>query len=128
MTADERYIVISADTHAGGSHAQYREYLEEKYKPTFDAWREKYKNPFKDLKDTDLRIRNWDTERRNDDQYTDGVVAEVIFPNTVPAGSQVWVCAAWINTHQQAGPVCRPVSTNIQGGGVTAPSPMKLAA
>ena len=53
---------------------------------------------------------------------------DIIFPNTVPAGSQVWVCAAWINTHQQAGPVCRPVSTNIQGGGVTAPSPMKLAA
>ncbi|MFM8303364.1 MAG: amidohydrolase family protein [Actinomycetota bacterium] len=84
MTADERYIVISADTHAGGSHAQYREYLDEQYKPIFDAWREKYKNPFKDLKDTDLRIRNWDTGRRNDDQHTDGVVAEVIFPNTVP--------------------------------------------
>ena len=84
MTTDERYIVISADTHAGGSHAQYREYLDEQYKPTFDAWREKYKNPFKDLKDTDLRIRNWDTGRRNDDQFTDGVIAEVIFPNTVP--------------------------------------------
>jgi len=84
MSSDDRYIVISADTHAGGSHAQYREYLEAKYVPTFDAWREKYKNPFKDLKDTDLRIRNWDLERRNSDQYADGVVAEVIFPNTVP--------------------------------------------
>jgi predicted TIM-barrel fold metal-dependent hydrolase len=81
---DARYIVISADTHAGGSHAQYREYLDPAYRDDFDAWRGKYKNPFKDLKDTDLRIRNWDTERRNADQEADGVVAEVIFPNTVP--------------------------------------------
>jgi predicted TIM-barrel fold metal-dependent hydrolase len=81
---DDHYVVISADTHAGGSHAQYREYLDPKYRDDFDAWRGKYKNPFKDLKDTDLRIRNWDTERRNADQEADGVVGEVIFPNTVP--------------------------------------------
>ncbi|MCU0274581.1 MAG: amidohydrolase [Acidimicrobiales bacterium] len=81
---DERYIVISADTHAGGSHAQYREYLDPKFVGDFDAWRDRYKNPYKDLKDTDLRVRNWDTERRNADQEADGVVAEVIFPNTVP--------------------------------------------
>jgi len=83
-TSDDRYIVISADTHAGGSHAQYREYLDPKYRDDFDAWRDRYKNPYKDLKDTDLRIRNWDTARRNADQEADGVVAEVIFPNTVP--------------------------------------------
>jgi predicted TIM-barrel fold metal-dependent hydrolase len=81
---DDRYIVISADTHAGGSHAQYREYLDPKYRDDFDAWRNKYKNPFKDLKDTDLRIRNWDGERRDADQSADTVIAEVIFPNTVP--------------------------------------------
>ncbi|CAB4322674.1 MAG: amidohydrolase family protein [Actinobacteria bacterium] len=81
---DDHYIIISADTHAGGSHAQYREFLEEKYVADFDAWREKYKNPFKDLKDTDLRIRNWDSDRRDADQFADGVVAEVIYPNTVP--------------------------------------------
>src|SRR4029079_7129084 len=82
--SDDRYIVISADTHAGGSHAQYREYLDPQYREDFDAWRGKYKNPYKDLKDTDLRIRNWDTERRNHDMEADGVFAEVIFPNTVP--------------------------------------------
>ena len=31
-----------------------------------------------------MRVRNWDDERRNADQEADGVVAEVIFPNTVP--------------------------------------------
>ncbi|HET6874613.1 MAG TPA: amidohydrolase family protein [Acidimicrobiales bacterium] len=80
----DKYTIISADTHAGGSHAQYREYLDEEWRDEFDAWRGKYKNPYKDLKDTDLRIRNWDSERRWADQEADGVVAEVVFPNTIP--------------------------------------------
>jgi predicted TIM-barrel fold metal-dependent hydrolase len=81
---DDHYIVITADSHAGGSHAQYREYLDPKYRDDFDAWREKYKNPFKDLKDTKQRVRNWDGELRDEQQNADGVVGEVIFPNTVP--------------------------------------------
>lgn len=84
MRPSDHYVIISADTHAGGSHQQYREFLDPKYRDDFDAWRNKYKNPFKDLKDTDLRIRNWDDERRDGDQNSDGVVGEVIFPNTVP--------------------------------------------
>jgi predicted TIM-barrel fold metal-dependent hydrolase len=80
----ENYTIITADSHAGGSHAQYREYLDPAYLEEFDAWRGKYKNPYQDLKDTDLRIRNWDSERRWADQERDGVVAEVIFPNTIP--------------------------------------------
>jgi predicted TIM-barrel fold metal-dependent hydrolase len=80
----ENYTIITADSHAGGSHAQYREYLDPAYVEEFDAWRGKYKNPYQDLKDTDLRIRNWDSERRWADQERDGVVAEVIFPNTIP--------------------------------------------
>lgn len=79
-----RYTIISADTHAGGSHAQYREYLDPAFVEEFDAWRGKYKNPYQDLKDTDLRIRNWDSERRWADEEKDGVVAEVLFPNTIP--------------------------------------------
>ena len=80
----EHYTIISADTHAGGSHAQYREYLDPAFVDEFDAWRGKYKNPYQDLKDTDLRVRNWDSDRRWADQEADGVVAEVIFPNTIP--------------------------------------------
>jgi len=81
MTA--RYTIISADTHAGGSHAQYRDYLESRYLDDFDAWRGKYRNPFKDLGDN-RRLRNWDNEMRSTAQLADGVVGEVIFPNTVP--------------------------------------------
>ena len=83
MSAD-RYTIISSDTHAGGSHADYREYLDPAYVEDFDAWRNKYKNPYRDLKDTDLRVRNWDNERRFKEQESDGIVGEVVFPNTVP--------------------------------------------
>ncbi len=84
MQPDDHYVIITADSHAGGSHAQYREFLDPKYRADFDAWREKYKNPYKDLKDTKLRVRNWDPDVRDEQQHRDGVVGEVIFPNTVP--------------------------------------------
>lgn len=83
MAGTDRYTIISADTHAGGSHAQYRNYLDPEFIEEFDAWRGEYKNPFKDLKD-DRRSKNWDSAERWADQEADGVVAEVVFPNTVP--------------------------------------------
>jgi len=82
-SATDRYTVISSDCHAGGNHKQYREYLDPAWRDEFDAWRGKYKNPFRDLQD-DGRSRNWDDERRIREMDDDGVVAEVIFPNTVP--------------------------------------------
>src|ERR1700751_4090231 len=84
MTTSTRYTLISSDTHAGANHKTYREYLDPRFHDDFDAWRDKYKNPWKDLRDTDLRVRNWDNERRDADQHADGVVGEVVFPNTVP--------------------------------------------
>ena len=75
MEHDERYTIITADAHAGGSHQQYREFLDPKYRDEFDAWRGRYKNPFKDLKDTSLRERNWDGELRDAQQNADGIVA-----------------------------------------------------
>jgi predicted TIM-barrel fold metal-dependent hydrolase len=84
MPSSDRYTIISADTHAGANHETYREYLDPEFVEDFDAWRGQYKNPWKDLRDTDLRVRNWDDDRRDADQLADGVVAEVVFPNTVP--------------------------------------------
>ena len=81
--ADGHYTIITADSHAGGSHAAYREYLDPAYLEEFDEWRGRYKNPFKDLGDQ-RRYRNWDNDMRNGQQEADGVVGEVIFPNTVP--------------------------------------------
>jgi predicted TIM-barrel fold metal-dependent hydrolase len=81
--ATERYTVISADCHAGGSHAQYREYLDPEWRDEFDAWRGRYQNPFRDLQDVG-RTRNWDGDQRVADEEAEGIVAEVLFPNTVP--------------------------------------------
>jgi predicted TIM-barrel fold metal-dependent hydrolase len=81
----DHYTIITADSHAGGSHAAYREYLDPRFHEDFDAWREKYRNPYKDLAPgDDRRLRNWDNDLRNGQQESDGVVAEVVFPNTVP--------------------------------------------
>src|SRR5262245_60642544 len=79
----DRYTIISADCHAGGSHAAYREYLDPAYLEDFDAWRGRYKNPYKDLGDK-RRLRNWANDMRNAQQEADGIVGEVVFPNTVP--------------------------------------------
>ena len=78
-----RYTIISADTHAGGSHEQYREYLDPEWRDEFDAWRNRYKNPFSDLHGH-RRVRNWDSDLRWEEMEADGSAAEVIFPNTVP--------------------------------------------
>ena len=83
MSTSSKYTIISSDTHAGGSHAMYREFLAAEWHDEFDAWRGRYKNPFSDLGDQ-RRFRNWDDDMRNTQQDEDGVVGEVIFPNTVP--------------------------------------------
>ena len=43
---------------------------------------------------------------------------DIQFPDTVPAGAQVWVCAMWLNRRAEPGPVSLPVTTNVQGGGM----------
>ena len=77
------YILITADTHAGGSHEQYREYLDPGYREAFDAWRGGYKNPSQQHYGS-KKLRNWDYAIRTRDQNSQGVVGEVVFPNTVP--------------------------------------------
>jgi predicted TIM-barrel fold metal-dependent hydrolase len=81
--ADDRYIVISSDCHAGARMLDYREYLESKWHDEFDEWARTYENPFDDLR-SDEAYRNWDSARRVQELEDDGVVAEVLFPNTVP--------------------------------------------
>lgn len=79
----DRYIVVSADCHGGGEIHEYRDYLESEYHEEFDAWVETYEVPFEDLEGPDAD-RNWNSDRRLKELESDGIVAEVIFPNTVP--------------------------------------------
>ena len=77
------YICITADTHAGASIDTYRGYLEPRYRDEFDEWRGGYRNPSK-KKHGGRKTKNWDSAERLSDLKGDGVVGEVLFPNTVP--------------------------------------------
>ena len=85
MTAsmDSPYIVITGDTHAGAAIDTYREYLDPGWRAGFDDWRGAYRNPSK-KHIGGKKTKNWDSAERMADLEGDGVVAEVIFPNTVP--------------------------------------------
>ena len=77
------YIAITADAHAGASVDAYREYLDPALRAAFDDWRGSYSNPAKKHVGG-KKTKNWDSAERQRDLEADGVVAEVIFPNTVP--------------------------------------------
>ena len=79
----DRYTVISADCHGGGAILDYRPYLPAALHDDFDAWLRTFDNPYDDLEGDD-GSRNWDTDRRLRELEADGIVAEVIFPNTIP--------------------------------------------
>jgi predicted TIM-barrel fold metal-dependent hydrolase len=81
--ASDRYTIVSADGHAGGDIQDYKPYLASKFHDEFDAWAATYVNPFADLLAA-TAYRSWDSERRLKETESDGIVAEVLYPNTVP--------------------------------------------
>ncbi|HEU5033507.1 MAG TPA: amidohydrolase family protein [Mycobacteriales bacterium] len=83
MQPDDHYVVISADCHGGGDIYDYRPYLPKRWHAEFDAWAATYEIPYEDMKGPE-GYRNWDSKRRLVELEDDGVVAEVIYPNTVP--------------------------------------------
>lgn len=91
MTAD-RYMVVSADCHAGGAIQDYRPYLESRWHEDFDAWAADFHDGWADQDDGEQKFgaasvaveSNWDSERRLRELEADGVVGEVLFPNTAP--------------------------------------------
>jgi predicted TIM-barrel fold metal-dependent hydrolase len=76
-------IIVSADGHAGAQLLEYKAYLAQEWHEEFDAWAAGFDNPFADL-EGNMGSRNWDSQLRLAEQESDGVVAEVVFPNTVP--------------------------------------------
>jgi len=103
-TLDEldRYLLISADTHAGPSPKGYGPYLEQKYQTDYQEWLVQSEQLAKAMRsvmgdrsigvdgDPDLDgNRNWDTARRLEETESDGIVGEVIFSNTSPPFSPV---------------------------------------
>jgi hypothetical protein len=66
----------------------YREYLESAFLPDFEEWRSTFVNPmpFDDMRDIESLEyrRNFDTALRQQELESDGIVGEVVFPNTIP--------------------------------------------
>ncbi len=93
----DRYLLITSDTHAGSSPEGYGPYLERRWQSDFQHWVKHSELMAKATRqvmgdrsigvDGDLDEvgwRNWDSERRLRETEADGVVAEVVFPNTSP--------------------------------------------
>src|SRR5688500_9146248 len=77
------YVVISADCHGGASIGGYKPLLASRCHVECEASAESFENPYEDNTGPNAD-RNWDSEKRLRDMEADGVVAEVIFPNTIP--------------------------------------------
>lgn len=56
-TSTDRYTIITADSHAGGSHAQHREHLERRYldEGTYPFTREHLRQVFPGVPEGDMR-------------------------------------------------------------------------
>lgn len=83
MPNPKNYLIISADTHAGADLLDYKPYLESKWHDAFDEWAAAYSSPWDDLVH-DTAERNWNSEVRRELMEAEGIVGEVIFPNTIP--------------------------------------------
>jgi len=81
--AASRYVVISADTHAGADLPGYKPYLPARLHDQFDTWARGYVSPFDDLIIATAK-RNWDHDFRLAEMDADGVAGEILFPNTIP--------------------------------------------
>jgi predicted TIM-barrel fold metal-dependent hydrolase len=91
-------VLISTDAHAGADMLGYKPYLPAEFHDEFDAWAADFHDPWADLdqathyEDADVLMGrasfvsrySWDHEARVRHMDTEGIAAEVIFPNTVP--------------------------------------------
>jgi predicted TIM-barrel fold metal-dependent hydrolase len=108
MRHTDRYVVVSADGHAGASMLTYRQYLESRWHDEFDAWAATYADAWDELdRDATKVLRrvleatptnstlavgvsadtletNWDSDLRQERVEGEGIAGEVLFPNTVP--------------------------------------------
>ncbi len=82
-----RTAIISVDGHVTASRRAYRDYVDSQHLEVFDAW----------VKDQEARggepggvqpgldaASQWDSDLRLKDMETQGVIAEVLFPNGMP--------------------------------------------
>src|SRR5271165_58676 len=91
--ASRPYAIFSSDCHAGADLRDYKPYLERRWHEEFDAWASSYNDGWAGI-DTESEYKagvssflsplNWDSSQRLEVLESQGIVAEVIFPNTTP--------------------------------------------
>jgi predicted TIM-barrel fold metal-dependent hydrolase len=77
------YAVISCDGHAGAATPDYRSYLPQRLHDEFDRWWAVASTDDGLRVDKNVDVRNFDLDVRFRDLEADGVIAEVIYPNTL---------------------------------------------
>ncbi|MCD4524212.1 amidohydrolase family protein [Nocardioides sp. cx-173] len=90
--AGERLVVISSDCHAGASLYGYKEYLPKHWQVDFDAWAATFGDPWVEHEERDISygVAAMESQIGCDSAYRqkiiegDGIVGEVIFPNSAP--------------------------------------------
>jgi predicted TIM-barrel fold metal-dependent hydrolase len=86
--------IISVDGHVKAPRAAYRDYVEKKYLQAFDEWlRAEQASGRPDAGNLNPGLApdaQWDFDRRRCDLESQGVVAEVLFPNGVPFQASVF--------------------------------------
>src|SRR5215472_12883699 len=81
--------IISVDGHVRAPVDGYRDYVEARYLPAFDDWAAASRDRSRGNLQAALADEvQWDVARRLADLESQGVVAEVLFPNGVPFSEQ----------------------------------------
>ena len=95
-TTAHRQIVISTDGHCGADLRDYKTYLERRYHEAFDPWASNFHDAWAEELDQDRPVNNrlgvasmaaplnWDSRLRLEYLDSQGIAAEVLFPNTAP--------------------------------------------
>jgi len=93
----DRYLLITADSHAGASPEGYGPYVEQKWRSDYQDWLAHSQVLAERMREVmgarsigvdgdprEVGDRNWDSARRLRETEADGVVGEVVFSNTAP--------------------------------------------
>jgi predicted TIM-barrel fold metal-dependent hydrolase len=95
-SSPRRQVLISTDGHAGADLWDYKPYLEQRYHDDFDAWASTFHDAWAEETDQDRDANhrvgvasataplNWDSAMRLAHLDSQGIAAEVLFPNTAP--------------------------------------------
>ena len=106
MPASERYVVISSDCHAGADLRDYKPFLAREWHDDFERWAAHFSDPWMQVEEkiapgpinigavSAASSWNWESDIRMRALEEDGIVAEVLFPNTAPPFTPSGVFAA----------------------------------